>query len=245
MGDLLYYLAVGRLVRDSSGQFKENSHQLIAAQSNNESNTESQKNYRTHVTAIMNKGAAKLVSGKRIRLTPDQQNYDLHVLPDALEDDNSRLIVFFAITDSEFDKHQSITNLFRDFRQSFHDKFPAAEIEQAKQSGNIHKQSQSLFNSLFSQYNSSKLRDAQGKVEQVKDAMKTNVQKALDNMEQLEDMEVKSEAFEEQARQFSKGATDVKRMMRCRYIKITILLAVIVAVILAIIIYVAYSQSKK
>jgi TolA-binding protein len=111
--------------------------------------------------------------------------------------------------------------------------------------GAIHKQSQSLLTNLFQQYNNSKLRNVQGKVEEVKDLMKSNVQAALNNMEQLEDMEVKSEQFEEQARQFSKGATDVKRMMRCKYIKVTIVLAIIICTVIGVISWYAYKETHK
>ena len=44
----------------------------------------------------MNKGASKLQPGKRIRLTSDDNAYDLHVVSDMLDEDQSKPIVFFG-----------------------------------------------------------------------------------------------------------------------------------------------------
>lgn len=50
----------------------------------------------------MLKGATKLKPGKRIRLTSDDNNYDVHVLPDALGEDQSRVLIFFGNWNSYF-----------------------------------------------------------------------------------------------------------------------------------------------
>lgn len=50
--------------------------------------------------------------------------------------------------------------------------------------------------------------------------MSQNVKKALNNVEQLEEMESKSEEMENQARKFEKNSNNVKSLMRWRYIKV-------------------------
>ena len=60
--------------------------------------------------------------------------------------------------------------------------------------------------------------------------------KALTNVEHLEEMETKAEQFQEHAKQFSKNSAKLKDLFRCRYYKINLLLAILVTAI------VAYSQ---
>lgn len=52
--------------------------------------------YKSHVKAIMSKGASKLTPGKRIRLTSDNNDYDLHVVAEGLEEQDEKVIVFFG-----------------------------------------------------------------------------------------------------------------------------------------------------
>lgn len=44
----------------------------------------------------MSKGASKLTPGKRIRLTSDNNDYDLHVVAEGLEEQDEKVIVFFG-----------------------------------------------------------------------------------------------------------------------------------------------------
>jgi hypothetical protein len=107
----------------------------------------------------------------------------------------------------------------------------------------MNKSSQAFLQRLLTQFNSSKLNEAQMKVEVVKEQMKVNVEKALNNVEHLEELETKSEQFEEQAKQFSKNAYKVKQLFRCRYYKVTMLIVCIGLAILAYIIYLIYNAS--
>jgi hypothetical protein len=58
----------------------------------------------------------------------------------------------------------------------------------------------------------------------------------------LEELEEKSEQFQEHAKQFSKNSTRLKQMFRCRYYKITGLLCLLVCAVVAYIIYAIYSK---
>jgi len=81
---LVKFLAVGRLVKNKDGEFEENQHQIIALLAENKDDP-TYKAYRTHVKQIMNKGASKLKPNRRIRLTSDGNDYDLHVMADLLD----------------------------------------------------------------------------------------------------------------------------------------------------------------
>jgi hypothetical protein len=79
----LFYLGVGRLHKSEAGEFIEGQHSIVAC-AVHPSVAASEHEYRTHVEQIMDKGATKLKPDKRIRLTADDNNYDLHVLAEPL-----------------------------------------------------------------------------------------------------------------------------------------------------------------
>jgi hypothetical protein len=47
------------------------------------------------------------------------------------------------------------------------------------------------------------------------------VAKTLENVEKLEDLEAKAESVENQAKQFEKGASTLKSVMRCKSYKVS------------------------
>jgi len=93
---LVKFLAVGRLVRNKDGTFAENQHQVVAWLSNDKNDAQL-KAYKQHVKEIMNRGAAKIKPNRRIRLTSDGNDYDLHVMGDLLENKEDQMIVFFLL----------------------------------------------------------------------------------------------------------------------------------------------------
>lgn len=243
MASLVRYLAVGRLVKGPDGKFKEEKHQIVASLVSKKDDP-SAASYKAHVKAIMNKGAAKLEPGKRIRLTSDDNAYDLHVFTDMM-DGYDTTIVFFAVTELDFGKHFSVSKLLQDLKDGFYDASSKSAIVDAVSSGVVSNNSQPLLTKLVGQYAQSKLQAVQGKVDQVRDLMKDNVQKALSNVEKLEDMEEKSEQFEDAARQFQKSSVQIKREMRCRYYKITALIVLLVAIALTVIIVPIVIKNQK
>jgi len=88
---------------------------------------------------------------------------------------------------------------------------------------------------LIKKYGANKLADVQSKVEEVKTVMKDNVNKTLENVEKLEDLESKSETIENSAKQFEKGSRGLNLSMRCRYYKMTAIIALLVIAVLLII----------
>lgn len=244
---LLRYLAVGRLVSLPDGRWADGKHQILCWHCSREDGLA--KQYKAHVKAIMNKGANKLQPGKRIRLTSDNNDYDLHVLADqADEGSGGHTLVFFAITDASFAKHHTVSALLRDLKRTFYDTVPQRELEAlggssgGKGSEAVQRQCAAPLTRLYEQYNTSRLRDVQVKVDKVRGIMKENVDRALTNVEHLEELEEKSEQFQEHAKQFSKNSTKLKQMFRCRYYKITGLLCLLVCAVVAYIIYAIYSK---
>ena len=236
MGDhssnVLFFLAVGRLVK-VSGDYVEGSHQVIASAPAPGSENQ-EKDYKVHVKQIMDKGATRLTPGKRIRLTADDGKYDLHVMPDTLEDES--LLVYFAVTSTGFGKAQSVPKLLDEFKAGFLSTNNMADIEKSKEKGSVNKNTQPLFSKLFATFGTDKLGAVQAKVDQVKVVMQDNVNKALTNVDALDELEGKSEQFESQAKQFEKNAGKAKNMMRCREIKLMAIIALIVIIVIIIIV---------
>lgn len=232
---VLFYLAVGRLVKEN-GQYTEGKHQIIASATHpavGESDKDADKTYKTHVKQIMDKGATKLTPGKRIRLTADDNNYDLHVMADTC---GESLIIYFAVTDNGFSKSQNVAQLLDDLKAGFLRANSEGDIEKAKENGSVKKASAQLLNQLFTKYGTDKLKNVQAKVDQVKVQMQDGVKKALQNVDDLNELENKSEKFEDQAKNFEKGATKTRRMMRCREYKMYAIIAVVALIVIGIII---------
>jgi len=236
---ILFYLAVGRLVKEN-GEYAEGKHQVIASAAAPSSESQ-EKDYKNHVKQIMDKGAAKLKPEKRIRLTADDNNYDLHVMADTLGDS---LLIYFAVTSTQFGKAQSVPKLLDDFKAGFMSANNYSDIEKAKEKG-LNKSSQDVFNNLFATFGTDKLKNVQDKVDVVKGVMKDNVTKALTNVEALDELDGKAEQFESQAKQFEKSATKTKNMMRWRNIKLTLLIAFIIIIIIIIIVVSTLPKSSS
>lgn len=212
------------------------------------------KQYKNHCKAIIAKGSQKLMVGRRIRLISEENHYDLHVLAEAIDDlasdsNAANLIIFCAITSQDFSVYFPIGNLLKDFRVNFynaisHDK---SLLTSSNKANSLNKLCLTQLNKLFSQYNSpnnNPLLHATNQVNAVKSVMRDNVEKALSNVEQLEEMESKSELFQEQAKLFDKSSSKVKSMMRCKYIKVSLIVIILVVAIVAYIIYSIVQQTN-
>lgn len=195
----------------------------------------------------MSKGAGRLTGGKRVRLLSDEgtddERYELNVLTEYIENDPNYALVFFAVTALDFGKHQSIASLFRDFKTGVYEQFNSEVLSTSQSSGPIHSTLRPYFEQLFAKYNKNLLSEVSSKVDVVKEAMKENVEKALSNVEQLEEMEVKAEKMEDQAKLFERRSGSVLWLMRCRYIKLTLLLGLLVAALLSYLIYYIYQKT--
>lgn len=230
---LLRYLAVGRLAKEC-GQFIEGSHEVVASFLADPNDTAA-KNYKTHVKEIMDKGAKKLTIKKRIRLTSDDEDYNLHVMADTLENDMEKLIVYFVVTSTGFST-PPISHVLEEFRTNFLLVNDVQSIQKAKAKGQVHKQSQTLLKNLATKHKSTKLQDVQLRVDEVKNVMKDNVNQALvlvDSMQMLDD---KSSRLQQNSSQFQKGTTQMKKQMRWRNMKIYLICFILIAAVLAYII---------
>lgn len=222
---LLHYLAVGRLLK-GEGNFVEGGHVVICSASADDRSS-SIEDYQTQVMQIMNKGASKLKEDKRLRLNADDNKYDLHVVANGRLGEDC-MLVYFAVTETTFAK-TSVKEMLNDFKEGILSTASKNEIVKAKAKGSIHQKAQPVLKGILKKYGTDKLQMVSGQVEQVKGIMQDNVSKALNNVDNLNELENKSAKFEEQAKRFEKQSGQVKKMMRCQYYK-TIIIMVLIAV---------------
>jgi len=81
-----------------------------------------------------------------------------------------------------------------------------------------------------------------GKVDGVKVQMQENIATMLNNMEQTETISNQASQLNEQASVFKKKSTDLKRQMKCKNMKMTI---IIVALVLGILLTVLFPMIQK
>lgn len=184
---------------------------------------------------IMGKGANKLKPGKRIKLQDDSNEYDLHVIADLLDDSQDDTVVFFAVTSTHFGQSQSIVNLLDDLKRGFYRATTSDTIRHAQNKGKAHQASQPLLERLATQYGNDKLGSVQAKVDEVAGVMQNNVDLALQNVENLESIEHKSDQLVDSSRHFAKTSRDVKKMYCKKYWKMMTILAFIFIIIIIII----------
>ena len=88
----------------------------------------------------------------------------------------------------------------------------------------------------FEKNKSNKIQGIQNEVEQVKDTMKTNLQKMYTNVEDVKNMEKKAKELEVAAGEYNKSATTLKRTTWWQNCKWWIILIVVIVLLIIIII---------
>lgn len=83
-----------------------------------------------------------------------------------------------------------------------------------------------------------------GKVEGVKVQMQDNIANMLQNMEKTESISDQANQLNEQASVFKKKSTDLKRHMKCKNLKMTIIIAALIIGVLLIILVPLISKAK-
>lgn len=128
---------------------------------------------------------------------------------------------------------QMLTELYGQFSQNFGLQAKSATTN------SLTKKSKPMLSSICKKYsdlnNVDKASALIDKVDQVKISMQDNIAVMLKNTEQAETLADKSEQLNEQATVFKKKSTDLKKQMKCKNLKMTIILGLLIFGILAVI----------
>ena len=151
-----------------------------------------------------------------------------------------------AITGHKYPSRVAIQMLV-EMHQQFHEKF-GVQIRSATKDS-LSAKSKAIFSSLCTKYDDpTKVDKASAlleKVDEVKSQMQSNIATMLANQEKAEGIAEVSDQLNEQAQVFKKKSTDLKKQMRCKNIKMTIIVASLVIGILLIILVPLIVKAKN
>jgi len=198
------FVAIGRLVKQD-GVYEEGSHIIIVECAGNKKDKDHIHTYHNHIKAIMNKGAHILQPGKRIRLTSDNDDYELHAMKDSFNEDINDKIVFFAVTDIDFAKNYLVATLLQDIKDELYMNCSPYEIVNATANSLQRQLDKSLFGVIQKYaYGSSKLATVKTKADDVNSLVQEAMKKALTNADQMDEIENISGDLEKQGLIFVK-----------------------------------------
>lgn len=150
-------------------------------------------------------------------------------------DDNNR--VYTVVTDKQYPPRVAFA-LLDEVQSKFLTKVGDKSL--SAREGALSKTMRSSFQDVCLKYedikNVDKLASVQGKVDVVKSIMEDNIQQMLANEEKLESISANAENLNEQAKVFQNRSTQLRRAMKCKAIKMWLLLALVISIILIIII---------
>jgi hypothetical protein len=138
---------------------------------------------------------------------------------------------------------QMLTELHEQFRNKYGSSIPTASA------GSLTRKSKSTLSSICNKYddlsNIDKTQALIGKVDTVKGRMQENISSMLENTDKVSNMAEQSDQLSEQANVFKKKSTDLRKQMRCKNLKMTIILVSIVVGILLVILVPLILKMKK
>lgn len=137
---------------------------------------------------------------------------------------------------------QMLVELYSQYSTEF-----AAQISTAEK-GSLSKKSKPILSTICQKYSSTKDVDKAsaitGKIDEVKVQMQDNIAGMLQNMEKTEDISEQADQLNEQASVFKKKSTDLKKTMRCKNLKMTLILVGLVVGILLVILIPVITRAR-
>lgn len=138
---------------------------------------------------------------------------------------------------------QMLTELYSEYKQSHGEESKTAEAK------TLSKQSKPLLSKYCRKYavpqSVDKASQLVQKVDAVKSHMQDNIASMLNNMEKTETISDQADQLNEQATVFKKKGNDLRKQMRCKNLKMTIILAALVIGILLVIIVPLIQKAGK
>ncbi|CAM9570497.1 unnamed protein product [Ectocarpus sp. 8 AP-2014] len=167
----------------------------------------------------------------RKRYSVEGRMFSIHFVAD----DSNR--IYSCVTDKEYPARIAFT-LLEEAQTKFLTKVGDKSLT-AKEGG-LSRTMKSSFSDLCIKYddirNVDRMAAVQDKVDVVKVTMQDNIQQMLANEERLDQISENAENLNEQAKVFQNRSSALRRQMRCKAIKMWLLLALVVIILLIIII---------
>jgi len=138
---------------------------------------------------------------------------------------------------------QLVVELHGDYNRDF------GQLVKTAEPGSLNQKSKRLLSAICTKYENVKSVDKasalSGKVDEVKVQMQDNIADMLNNIEKSESISNQADQLNEQASVFKKKSTQLKKQMRCKNLKMTIIFVVLIVGVLLVIIIPLVIKSKK
>lgn len=156
--------------------------------------------------------------------------------------------IYFMVTLPDYPPRVASRALER-LQSTFLDENNAGDFDRATPDG-LSKKNKRTFKALVEEFEDFEgedhLTDLQSKVDGITNTMQSNLQRALSNHESITTLETESDMLSQHAKLFNKQSRDLHRHMRCKNIKVTIIIVLVVtAVLAAFIVPFAVKESEK
>merc|ERR1719512_567144 len=137
---------------------------------------------------------------------------------------------------------QMLIELYQDYSTQFGQSIATAE------KNSLSNKSKSLLSKMCVKYSDlekvDKASALAGKIDGVKSQMQDNIASMLTNIEKTESISNQADQLNEQASVFKKKSTDLRKHMRCKNLKVTIILVAVVVIILLVILVPVISKAN-
>lgn len=168
---------------------------------------------------------------------------DLHQVIYGADSDGLCLAVITGLRYPSRIATQMLVELYQEYSNQFGESIPTAE------KNSLSNKSKSLLSRICSKYSDlekvDKASALAGKIDVVKSQMQDNISSMLDNIEKTESISNQADQLNEQASVFKKKSTDLRKHMRCKNLKVTIILVAVVVIVLVVILVPVISKAQS
>jgi len=168
---------------------------------------------------------------------------DLHQVIYGSDSDGLCLVVITGLRYPSRVGTQMLLDLHKEYSQEF-----GEAAKTAAQNG-LTSKSKSLLSRVCKKYSNLEQVDKAsalvGKIDEVKVQMQDNIASMLTNIEKTEAVSSQADQLNEQASVFKKKSTELKKQMRCKNLKMTIILVAIVVAILTVILVPMIMRARR
>jgi len=175
----------------------------------------------SHMHKVMKK-AKKLKLDNPMTLFGD--DYNLHCLLCCRgDDDASSLLLISIVSSTDFKNARQVAKILRDM------KLELLEIKtiETDNFGEFNKKASSIFPSVIESQSLTKLEEIGVSLERNKDELKRALDKEMENVELAETLALQSDILIKKGEMFRKRTRDLERSMKCRNIKLCVLMALV------------------
>ncbi len=183
-------------------------------------------------------GSGNLTPGQRLSITVDKDIGTLHIV-------TSKSEAILGIFSSQYGRRPAFEMLSQ-VSTYVQNNVTQTQIAQASKQGEINRQCISFFKEMCGKYENAvgdKITSVGMKIDEVKAVMEQNINRVLQNAEDLEVVENKSEILRQDAQQFQRKSESIKRALWWRNFKLKCIIFLLVSVVLLYILIPIISKS--